>query len=109
MECPFTRRERRQLVDVCEWLHDGAVYEQGDTLPDGDDPAALMNEWRSWVEECLVLLDAEGRFRHLPYPGTYREQPDYDMQVLQLIRSTFNRLENAKIQALQAKARGARK
>lgn len=84
------------------------MYEPGETLPNGDEPAALVNDWRSWIEECLVLMDGDGRFRHLPYPGSYRQQPDYDMHVLQVIRGEFNKIENERIEALQNKATAAR-
>ncbi|MEA3340115.1 MAG: hypothetical protein U9R15_09130 [Chloroflexota bacterium] len=93
---------------MCRWLHDGAMYEAGETLPNGDEPAALVNDWRAWIEECLVLMDGDGRLRHLPYPGSYRQQPDYDMGVLQVIRSEFNKIENERIEAMQNKARTAR-
>lgn len=106
MERPFTRRERRQLVDVCGWLHEGAKFDpDGVELPDGTNPVALINEWRSWVEECLVLMDGDGRFRHLPYAGTYREQPEFDMSVLQVIRSEFNRLTNEQMRRKTEAAR----
>lgn len=111
MERPFTPRERRGLIDVCEWLFHGQAenFLPGTPpLPD-DDPYTLINDWRSWVEECLVLMDGDGRLRHLPYPGTYREQPDYDMSVHQVIRGAFNRMQNEKIREQIAATRSKMK
>lgn len=111
MERPFTQRERRGLVDVCRWLFEGKednFLPSADPLPeDEDDPWTLIQDWRPWIEECLVLLDGDGRFRHLPYAGVYREQPAYDMSVHQVIRGEWNRLQNAKIEAATNKGGGS--
>ena len=106
MERPFTPGERQGLIDACGWLFDGkedSFLPPAGPLPDADDPWTLIQDWHPWIEECLVLLDGDGRFRHLPYANergasVYREQPAFDMSVFQTIRGEWNRLQNAKIQ-----------
>jgi hypothetical protein len=44
--------------------------------------------------ECVDLIDADGTFRHYPYPGARREQPAYDMDVLNDVRREWVRLRN---------------
>ena len=98
MGFPFTIRERGQLKDCCEWAFKGDRFEQGvEALPDGEDsPWQQMLDWSPWIEECLVLLDSDGAFNSFSYPGTYRQQPAFDMDIFQFIRHEFNRLRNEK-------------
>jgi hypothetical protein len=49
------------------------------------------------VQECLDILDGDGALQHLPYPGSYREQPAFDMAVLRVIRQEWVRLQNEKL------------
>ena len=53
-----------------------------------------MAAWGPWIEECNILLDGDGTFRHLPYSGSYREQPAFDMEIHNAIRHKWNELRN---------------
>lgn len=63
----------------------------------------MMLEWSPWIEEANVLMDGDGTFRHLPYPGSYREQPAFDMAVLNAVRHKWNELRNRKIEQQQGR------
>jgi hypothetical protein len=56
-----------------------------------------MTDWTPWIDEANVMMDGDGAFRHLPYSGSYREQPAFDMQVLNIIRRKWNALRNDKL------------
>lgn len=58
-----------------------------------------MARWGPWIEEANVMMDGDGAFRHLPYPGSYREQPAFDMDVLNLIRHQWVELRNQDVEA----------
>jgi hypothetical protein len=47
------------------------------------------------------MMDGDGAFRHLPYSGSYREQPAFDMDVLNTIRHRWNELRNEDIKRQQ--------
>ena len=96
MEPPFTDAERGQLQDVTEWMFNGIQLAEGEVCRDGSCPADLMERWRPWVIECIDLLDGDGAFRHFPGPGSIRDQPAYDMDVLRIIRHRWVGLLNDK-------------
>ncbi len=104
MGFPFTGGERQQLKDCCGWSFEGDIFLQPNTaaLPDDEiSPWQQMVDWKPWIEECLVLLDGDGAYNTFPYPGTYRQQPGFDMEIHQCIRQEFNRLKNAKMKNQQ--------
>ncbi len=41
-----------------------------------------------------MLLDGDGAFRHWKYPGSYSEQPAFDMHVLTEIQGAFVKYKN---------------
>jgi len=51
-----------------------------------------------WVRDCLILLDGDGTFRHWKYPGSYLEQPAFDIHVYQIIKARYVELQNEKIE-----------
>lgn len=56
--------------------------------------------------ECVDLMDGDGTFRHFPYDGARRNQPWYDMDVLNTIRREWCTLKNAEQSAKLGVGRG---
>lgn len=106
MVAPFSIEERREVQLVTEWTFRGVQFAEDAELPDGDDPALLMGKWGAWVTECLDLLDAEGTFRNYPCPGSLREQPAYDMDVLRCVRQAWVGMMNEKMQSATKGTKG---
>lgn len=48
--------------------------------------------WGPWVELATQLMDGEGAWVALPWPGSLMEQPDFDMSALSIIRGRWNEL-----------------
>jgi hypothetical protein len=101
MESPFTAGERIDICDVTEWIFRGVQFADDAELPpvdgkpgNGRIPTDLIEKWQPWVMECLDLLDSEGAFAHFPRPGSRREQPAYDMEILRIVRGKWVELKN---------------
>jgi hypothetical protein len=45
-----------------------------------------------------MLLDGDGTFRHWKFPGSYSEQPAFDIHVYQIIKAKYVELVNEKIE-----------
>jgi hypothetical protein len=97
VESPFSVGERVEVQSVTEWIFRGIQHAEGAVLPDGMCPGMLKEKWGPWVTECIDLLDAEGAFRNYPCPGSIREQPAYDMEVLRAVRAEWVSLMNEKM------------
>ncbi len=44
-----------------------------------------------------MLLDGDGAFRHWKYPGSYSEQPAFDMSVLRIVQRAFVKYKNDEV------------
>ena len=97
MEQPFSPRERGEVQAVTEWVFRGTQFAEDAELPDGMRPGPLKEKWDPWVIECVDLLDADGAFRNFPCPGSLRDQPAYDMEVLRAVRAEWVALMNEKM------------
>lgn len=61
-------------------------------LPDGVEPYRAMQMFAPWVDLATQIMDGDGAWVCLPWPGSYMEQPDFDMRVLGIIRARWNEL-----------------
>lgn len=100
MEPPFSIRAVRELKDVCEWVYTKAEFPEDAELPNGVKPYEQMRDWLPWIVEVMDFLDGDGAIRHLKYPGSYSEQPYFDMCVFRIIRNRWNELRNQEIKAI---------
>ena len=57
-----------------------------------------MEDWACWVDECFDLMDGKCTQRHWKYPGSYEEQPAFDLDVYRVIRNKNVELINAKVE-----------
>lgn len=63
-------------------------------LPDGSEPAELVEMLGPWVQDCVRLLDGNGAFIHFRYGDVLSDQPDVDMQIFDIVRAEWNRMRN---------------
>lgn len=47
------------------------------------------------VELATQIMDADGAWVVMPWPGSYMEQPETDMTILSIIRGRWNELRKA--------------
>lgn len=57
-----------------------------------------MEQWGSWVRDCLRLMDGDGTFSHYPYPGSLYDQPAIDMKIFDIIRMKINEIKNKEME-----------
>lgn len=50
-----------------------------------------------WVELATSLMDGDGAWLNLPWPGAMMEQPEIDMTILSIIRGRWNELRTEEI------------
>ena len=74
-------------------------FSKGDILPDGTEPYLLIRKWSPFIEDCIMLLDGDGTFRHWKYEGAYACQPWIDIQFYKAIRGKWVELKNKEIEA----------
>jgi len=54
--------------------------------------------FRPWVEMTQAHMDGDGAFWAWPWPGTYLDQPDFDVTVMFIIRGRWNELTTERMQ-----------
>lgn len=45
-----------------------------------------------WVDMATQIMDGDGAWVCMPWPGAYMEQPEPDMHILSIIRIRWNEL-----------------
>lgn len=85
------------------WVFHGTCFDYGDRLPDGSEPAELMEAIGPWVQDLLRMIDSEGAYARLKFSGGLSDQPWFDMQIFDIIKSKWCELRNAEMEAKYGK------
>lgn len=88
---------------MTEWVYSRAEFDPGEEWPDGSRPYDTLRAFAPWVELATSLMDGEGAWTGYLWPGTLMEQPEFDMQVLTIIRGRWNEMRTEEMR------RGAKK
>lgn len=64
--------------------------------PDGTNPYQILQKWHDWVVDWTRIMDGDSCYAHYKYPGNLSDQPAYDMQVFDIIRTQWITERNKK-------------
>ena len=59
-----------------------------------------------WVQDALRMMDSDGAWAHFKYAGALAEQPAYDMDVLDAVKSKWCELRNREMEGKYGKQAG---
>ena len=77
---------------MTEWAYNRSTFEPDEEWPDGTRPYEAMLLFAPWVDLATSLMDGDGAWSSLPWPGAMMEQPEIDMTILSIIRGRWNEL-----------------
>lgn len=79
---------------MTEWVYRGQKFKRGIKYDDGTEPALLMEKWVPFINDCILLLDGDGTFRHWKYAGALADQPYVDIVIYRIIQGKWVELRN---------------
>lgn len=76
-----------------------STFDPDEEWPDGTRPYEAMQIYGPWVDLATQLMDGDGAWVSLPWPGSMMEQPEFDMTVLSIIRGRWNELRGEEMRS----------